>query len=197
MLTVGNDLREATNKLEIASCYLYEIDYSDAEQPMRFTTNKEDMVFDGDTYLAEAIKHSDLTHSSDGKVNDVTVTVGNVDRVIQKYIEDYDLIGRPVYIRQIFENVTEPLEAAFKIKSVKAKEDVATFVLSIGLDYFKMSVPGRLARARYCEWKFKDADCKYSGGDTTCDRTFKACKTKDNLINFGGFPGIMNDRIYI
>jgi len=39
-----------------------------------------------------------------------------------------------------------------------------------------------------CRWvSFKDTDCKYTGADTSCGRTYTDCAAKGNQLNFGGF----------
>lgn len=199
------DIMEVTHSTTPVSYYLYELTYSDSEDPLRLAAWGADVDFDGYTYSASTIKHDEVTTSSDGKVNDVTVTVGNVDRAIQEYIEEYDIVGNKVVVTQIFEDeygsIAGSVVVEFTIKSIKATEESATFTLSAGVDYFQLKFPGRIVRSRYCRWRFDDENCKYTsntgGTDTTCNLTFRDCKNKGNIINFGAFPAVPSSRIYI
>jgi len=38
-----------------------------------------------------------------------------------------------------------------------------------------------------CRWSFKGTECGYSGGSTTCDKTYARCAALVNTDNFGGF----------
>ncbi|MDP8268263.1 MAG: hypothetical protein P9L97_05990 [Candidatus Tenebribacter davisii] len=42
----------------------------------------------------------------------------------------------------------------------------------------------------HCRFYFKDEFCKYSGTETSCNRSLDRCKVLGNMLNFGGFPGI-------
>lgn len=47
-----------------------------------------------------------------------------------------------------------------------------------------------------CRYKFfKGSECKYSGSQTTCDRSLNTCRSYSNQTNFGGFPGIHDRNI--
>ena len=84
------------------------------------------------------------------------------------------------------------------IKGVSAKEDYATFTLSTGIDVLGVSFPSTTIRANICRWLFKDKkDCKYTGTDTSCKMTWTDCLAKGNSRNFGGFPGVINEKFYI
>jgi len=180
------------------SIYLYEVYYSETEPPKRWAAWDIDVVYDGNVYERSAIKHSELTQSTDGKINDVTLTVGNADRVIQYLIETYDLIKKPIRILEIFEGVDECISHTYTIKAAKTKKDSAIFTLSIGFDFLKLEVPARKVSSRICGWDFKGTDgaCGYAGPDTTCDHTWEDCKAKGNVSRIGCFPGVINERIY-
>lgn len=198
MLNFSTDGKKLITGSQITSIYLYEVYYSDSEAPLRWAAWDIDVLWQGNTYTPAVIKHSDLEQNTDGQINDLSLTIGNVDRIIQYYIEQYDLIGKKVKIIQIFEGIDDFLPATFKIKACKAKKDYATFTLSMGFDFLLAEVPSRRAYARFCSWQFKGADgnCPYTGSDTICEHTFEACKAKGALTKIGCFPAIINERIY-
>ena len=77
------------NSPSVSTLYLYEIYYSDTEDPLRYTNWDEEVVYGGSVWTPFAIKHNHISTNSDGQVKPVTMTVGNIDedRFIQQYIE--------------------------------------------------------------------------------------------------------------
>ncbi len=196
MLDVGAAANRAINGDQVTTYYLYEITYDPAQEPLRWTSWSSDVSHAGKTYSAKAIKHDEMGVSADGKINDVRVSIGNVDREIQRYIEDYELIGKKVNVIHVFPGFPVTIDATFLIKAASAKKNIVTFTLSLGFDVLNAAIPGRIFRARFCWWRFKDERCKYAGSDAECGYTWEACKAKGNVRNFGGFPGIINDAFY-
>ena len=209
MLNLDGRIVAGTHSDAIITFYLYEIDYAesypDGEGPLRWTTWGEEIAFDGNLYTPVTIKHSSISQNSEGQFEDITVTIGNADRIIQYYIEQYEIIGKNVKITQCFLIKKEDdtydtlgfLSGRFKIAGVTAKKDIATFKLSIGFNFLKSQCPNRIVSSRFCQWSFRSDDCKYAGSDTDCEKSFEDCKRKGNLPNFGGFPGVINERFYL
>lgn len=197
MLALDNQTMIATNSEEVQTLYLYEFAYDDVHDPLRWTSWDVEVSFEGHVFTPEVVKHGDITQSSDGKVNDCQLTVGNANRMMQYYIENYDVIGRQVRIVQFFVGQTGYVETSFVIKGAKAKADFVTFSLGIGIDFLKLEVPGRIMRSRMCGWRFGDDDCGHTPTQgEQCERSFEACLAKHNQERFGGFPGIINERFY-
>ncbi len=46
-----------------------------------------------------------------------------------------------------------------------------------------------------CQWAFKDSRCRYSGGETNCDKTFSSCQARSNETRFGGYPSIPSELV--
>ena len=179
------------------SINLFELYYDDKPDTVAyFAAWDEDVSFNGHVYNKMSIKMGDVTTDSDGKINDVQLTVGNADRLIQFYIEEYDLIGKKVRHIRIFEGISDYIQTTFKIKGATAKKDFCTFSLSLGVDFLSLEIPARACHARFCWHMFKGAECAYAGAETECDGTFDDCKRKGNMHRFGGFPAIPNERIY-
>jgi len=198
MLTLTSDANKLITSDELITFYLYEIDYG--EGVLYWTNWNERLVYGSKTYEPQVIKHSELTQSTDGKINNITLSIGNADRIIQYYIENYDLIGKQVKITQLFVDsggtIQGEITVTFFIEGAVATKKQVDFTLSIGLDYLKAKVPSRKMFSSFCRWQFKDANCGYSGADATCSKSFKECLRKGNQKNFGGFPAILNQRLY-
>lgn len=210
---------------EARTFYLYEIEWGDYDPDLGYYVDKdgeyatplrysnfdiplEVWIWGNETkvwYHPAAIEHNEISQTAEGRLSDLTVSVGNADRIIQKYIEEYDMVGKYVNIHQVFfnpYNVENPASVIysfkFMIKTVNASSTQADFVLSLGIDYLQLSFPSRKMFAHYCSWKFKDpTTCGYTGSDTNCTKTWDACKAKSNQRRFGGFPGIINERFYV
>ncbi|MGA1846761.1 hypothetical protein [Deferribacter abyssi] len=199
MLTLQSNVNNVLTADELITFYLYEIDYGDGV--LYWTNWGEDVSYNGRIYEAQVIKHADITWSTDGKINNVVLSIGNADRVIQYYIENYELLGKQVKIIQVFADsagiIQGSIEVTFVIESAVARKQQVDFTLSIGMDYLKSKVPARKMFAGYCRWQFKDQNCAYSGTDTSCSKTFQDCLKKGNQKRFGGFPAIVNERFYI
>jgi len=182
--------------------YAEPLRYSNFDIPLEvFIWGNETKVW----YYPAAIEHNEISQSGDGRLSDLTVTVGNADRIMQTYIEDYDMVGKYVNIHQVHFNPYDTENPAsvifsfrFMIKSVTATTTQVDFGLSLGIDYLQLSFPSRRMFAKYCSWQFKDPyTCGYTGADANCTKTWDACKAKGNQRRFGGFPGIINERFYV
>lgn len=204
MLNLDAVTIEDINNLETQSWYLYEVDYEDGDAPLRFAACDEDIIWGGNLYPASTVEHSDFQQDTDGKINDVTLSVANADRQIQYYCENYELIGRNVKVLQVFKSQSDAIEYVFKVKGITAKKDVASITLSLGIDFLQKMTPARTVSKVYCRWQFGpdaraaglDDPCGYVGEDTECKRRWEDCVAKGNQLRFGGFPGILNERFY-
>lgn len=213
MLTLSNEALVAINNSTIETLKLYKIEYQETvggpSLYLYLTDYSEDIHYvagDGQLYISSTVKSGDLTQSSDGKVARTVLSIGNIDeeRVIQRYLEDYVVIGNKATISQFFVDVetglliNSPISTTFKIAGAKANKGQVDFDLSIGFDFLKSTIPNRKVYGRYCRWKtFKGSECKYAGADTTCEKTFDDCRAKGNIVNFGGFPAVINQRFYV
>lgn len=201
MLTFTDDGNKLIKSPSFTTINLFEV-YYDKNNPTicsRFAAWDVDVAFGEEVYSKAVIQIGDIATDSSGKIGDVLLTVGNADRMIQYFIETYDLIGCVVRHIQIFQGVDDFISTTFKIKVAAAKKNYATFTLSLGIDFLTAEIPARTVFSRFCWHQFLgvDGDCGYTGADAACDRTFEDCNRKGNLARFGGFPAIPNERIYI
>lgn len=213
MLVLESSVKRAMNSDSVMMVSLYDFRYiaidpvTKAKTPttLRLTDNKDIVAYNGNQYLPTPMKRSEFRQSNNGKIDDVTLSIGNMaeDRLIQQIIENNEVIGETVTVHEFFLDpetlipIGSPIEIAFRVTAAKATRKQVDFTLSIGFDFLKAELPGRVLFGRFCRWnQFKDAYCKYNGPDETCGRTFDDCAAKDNVVNFGGAPGILNQRLY-
>jgi len=153
-------------------------DADGAEDDLYLAEYDEDVEFFKDentaqTYTKFPITHESVSENTGLVVDTVQVSVMNVSREIQAYLEANDgLIGRKVTIRQVFADyLTDPdayIEDIFFIDSVPSyDEKVINFTLTSKFDLLKLTLPRRYYRRDFCQWKYKDQGCWLDDGDGT------------------------------
>lgn len=197
MLILDADTLRIINSLTVDTFDLYDFFYSPTQSPVRFTNLSDDMTFEGSVYTSATIKRSEMTTGSDGKINDITVSIGNANGIMQYYYENYQMSGKKLRIRQLFKGAASYIQYDYVIKSAKITGKQIDIACGLGIDVFKLSVPARTVLRNFCKWQFRDANCTYSGTDTTCSKQFADCQRKGNLPNFGGFPGVVSSKSFI
>lgn len=71
--------------------------------------------------------------------------------------------------------------------------DVVEFELAAAFDLAGVRAPKRQCIANICQWVYKSAECGYTGGLATCEKTLTDCKAHFGQyaeLPFGSFPGI-------
>jgi len=182
--------------------FLYKLsDYDGASSNLFFAEYDENVTFDGQEYTRFPIKHEFVEENSQGQTASIRLIVSNVSRLIQAYLEQYDLRGKQVDIIQVFADKLDDSSAkmidTFYIDSYSADEKAVAFNLSTKMDVIELQLPGRRYLRTHCSWKFKGTECGYSGGEASCNRSFQRCKELANQERFGGFPSIPFRNIYV
>ena len=67
-----------------------------------YTTNKQNIVFDGKTYTSKAINVSSVQYSSEGSLNQVTIQFDNITRDMASYANVAKFENRPIIIKRIY-----------------------------------------------------------------------------------------------
>ncbi len=202
MLIPDVNLINELNKQGKKPVFLYTVfNFDGASNDLHMAESKDDVVFDSVTYLATPISHDEIGENSQGEVEAVKVSVSNVSRVIQAYLETYDFGGKEVRVRLVFRDrlayPDEKFDFTFYIDSYSANEKTAEFTLLPKLDVLGISLPARVYSRNYCQWKFKGTECAYAGAETTCNKTKQRCKEIGNYTRFGGFPSIPSRKVYV
>ncbi len=193
MRNITSGFRTEKDKQENKPIYLYEID--GVPEDFKYLAEYDgDVVFGGHTYKKFPLKRSIISESRDGKVDTLRITISNVSREVQYYLENNDgLRGEKIRILQVWaDHLAEPtnyIEDIFYIESTVAGEHQAEFNLTSKFDVMDAVVPGRRLSRLYCQWIFKSAECGYDGIETTCNKTLTHCRELENQLRFGGFPG--------
>ena len=195
---ITSDFRTEKDKKENRPIYLYEID--GVPDAFKYLAEYDtDVVFDGHTYKKFPLKRSTITESRGGKVDTLRISISNVSREVQYYLENNDgLRGEKIRILQVWaDHLAEPtnyIEDIFYIESTVAREHEAEFNLTSKFDVMEAIVPGRRLNRLYCSSIFKSDECGYSGAATSCEHTLEFCRTLGNQTRCGVFPGVPGSR---
>lgn len=199
MRDLDADFISEKNKSANRPIFLYTLYEYDGVNNLYMTSHDANVTYPAtgspQVYTRFPIKHEHVTENSDGQIDTVKIRVGNVNRVFQSYLETYDLRGKKAEITMVFADKLNDAAAnmieTFYIDSYTAGDEVIEFTLSSQFDIQDVQIPQRKFLRHVCQWKFKSAECGYSGGETTCNKTKFDCKTvKNNFLRFGGFPSI-------
>ena len=168
---------------------------------LNFAEYDTDIVYDGITYTKFPIRHEEIGENSQGEIDSIRVSVSNINRVIQAYLEDYDLRGKKVTITLVWANQLADTDAnlqfIFYIDSYTASQEIVEFTLSSKYDIIDLALPNGIYNRNYCRWKFKSTECAYAGAQVTCDKRKTTCKVlMENISRFGGFPSVPTNRIF-
>lgn len=201
MKTIDSTFKTEKNKKENSPIFLYTIyNFDGNNTDLFFAEHEEDVHYDGKTYVKFPLTHDFVGNNSSGEIDTITITLCNISRLMQSYLEDYDFRNKKVSIRMVWANQLADTDAyiedVFYIDSYTADEKNVAFALTSKLDILDIEIPCRMYLRNFCSWKFKSSECGYTGGETTCNKTLNACRGLSNQERFGGFPSVPSKRIY-
>jgi hypothetical protein len=162
----------------------------------RWTDAPVDLVFGGNTFLhAASFDLGDITTSSDGDQT-ASIEFDEESQLLQTLAFTEGVRDRTI---TIWEAWVDPADGV----TVLAVQVIAGPGTTEGVEFIEQDSPigtllmrpsysgssGTGPRNKYerdCINGYKDARCKYSGGLTTCDRTYTDCTAHTNTLNFRG-----------
>ena len=202
MRSVNNNFSVSKNQQSNQPIFLYTIfNYDGASTNLYFADYSENVTYDGQEYIKFPISHDAITEDTTGEISSVSVTLSNVSRLIQAYLETYDFNGKKVYITLVWGNQLDDgdayLREIFYIDSYSADQNNVSFTLTSKFDVLSLQIPARKYSRNYCGFKFKSTECAYAGAESTCNKTLTRCRVLANSGRFGGFPSIPVQRIYV
>ena len=185
------------NKLASTGVWLLLLEFVyPGEDNIRVCYNTENIVWNGETWLACPFQLGDLEEDREGKAAQVTLSVIDIARNLTPILDEHGGgVGADVWVRVIHSdhlNLTDPeLEEKFYIidASVDHLNKVDFTLGSENLMNYRS--PSDRYLKSHCRYQiFKGALCGYSGSETECNRTFTRCRELHNQHRFGGFPGV-------
>lgn len=169
---------------------------------VNLVANNENITWNGDEYIAFPFEFEDRKFSSQSELSQWTVKVSNANRVIEQYVQEYDLYlkqngiqGNKIVCEIYAVNSndlanTEPIlyHNAY-LAQPQTNAQWATFILEPD-DPNQKIFPPRFISKNHCGWIFKSTQCGYAGVGAFCDKTLTTCRSYSNSSRFGGFPGV-------
>ena len=161
--------------------------------------NNENFVWNGNTYISTPLE---VTTTQDNQTAPTcTITIWDMGRVIQGNLQAYGWqLAWPVRMKIV--NATNPakqpeIEQDFEVLSATCKDDDYSIAFTVGAENpLTLRFPPRQQFPNRCFWKYRDNRCQYTGSLPSCDYTedgTNGCKAHNNIINYGGFPGLRQD----
>ncbi len=184
--------------------------YPDRTNPatvLRVVRNTDDVIWQGNTYVAFSFEIESIDEQSNGQLPNVTIRVSNVSRTVQGQLELYSGgIGAKVVLTvvQAADLAGDPVQQfTWTIIEASADENWVTFTLGAPSPLLRSFPQGQFIRD-HCRWRYNTpamqavADpageqCGYVGALATCDLTLNGangCRVHANQARFGGEPGI-------
>jgi phage-related protein len=172
---------------------------------LRITSNNDDVIWQGNTYVAFPIEMDEYKENAKGELPSLSLRVSNVTRAIQAYVENdpdfgsnWDVTLNVVYLLSLTKSITtdRPSELTLFFISLGVSCDEQWCTFNLGMENpLRNQFPYRKFAPMQCQASFKNPDtgCPYTGADSHCDKTLEACKNKFGSnadIPFVGFPGI-------
>ena len=167
------------------------------------TNNTRDVTFDSITYVPFPFAMGDWSQSTEGSLPELDLTVSNYSRDVHTLLESSSLVGKTVTLRRVNLNHLDDSSycdaSVLYIKSAVEKGEAVTFRLGVG-DWFNQPFPRRTFSRFLCQNVYgtnatgHHLGCAVSAGSfasyPTCNKTLAACRVRENVANYGAFPGI-------
>lgn len=204
MVETNATFKEKSRENATQPVFLYTVhDYKGNDENLCFAAYDVNVTFDGVEYQKFPITHDEITENTKGEIDTIKVQISNIARLIEYYLQTYDLRGKEISIKQVWaDKLDDPdcyIEFSSFIDSYTSNVKDVVFSLMSKFDVLNVTIPGRLWLRDSCQAIFKGADgeCGYAGSETVCNRTWQRCKELNNSQRFGGCRAIPGRRGYV
>ena len=193
MISLPSVLISEKNNLSQAEPWLVLLEIQFRYDTIRLVRNEADITWGGYTWTRFPFELDSTSEARRSEVPTTSLSVSNINRVMQSYVEQYDggvdadAIIRVVHAAHL--DITTPaIRLDYTVMHARADSKTVTFQLG-ATNLFRRQFPSGRFRKNTCRFKFKSTECGYVGAGTTCDKTLSACRGYANTLRFGGFPG--------
>ena len=98
---VNATFRNEKAKKENAPIFLYMLKEYDGVDDLNFAGFDQDVTYNGTVYTRFPIRHEFVAENNQGQIDQVKITLANVSRLIEFYLEQYDFRGKKVVLLKI------------------------------------------------------------------------------------------------
>ena len=144
-------------------------------------------------YVSKGFSIDNVSYSAGKIISSTTITIDNVDSVMTSLFMTGQIrdnaanlyVGviddeHPSYLDHMFTLFTGYIDG-WTLQESKIE-------LTIGSPFSRWDKSNTNYHSKSCRYRrFKGTRCGYSGGLTTCDRSYTQCSARGNTANFGGF----------
>ena len=150
--------------------------------------------FGGNDYLPRLTFEDSVTQHRSLQLDRATVVVENGSLYFTELMKTVTLEGATATLRRLYSEADEAVTIfGGSVASVRIERRRAELVMIAGLDPTARRIPERVY-SQLCTWKFKSAECGYTGSEfTVCDKTFADCTARDREHSFNGFIHLTRD----
>lgn len=200
--SVPTEFKQEKNKQSNKPINLYTLyDYDGAGNNLCLAEYKTNVTFNGILYTKFPIGLESIAENASGEIDSLKISAGNVNRLMQSYIETYELRGKKMGVKMVWSNLLSDtdnvLECIFYIDSYTFNEKAVTFSCTTKFDVLDIALPlGRYMRG-VCRFGYKSVECGAVSALTTCDKTMTQCRARNNITRYGAFPSIPMNRTYL
>lgn len=210
MLDIPLNLILEKNKISTSSAWLilFKVEFVSTDI-LYLVNNNEDIVFEGQTYTATALKLAQIKRDGNSTLSSLRVSIVNVDRLMQQKVEEYNgaegaavtlTVVNTVYLDPTTGDIDKyaELERQYDVVGCSSDEKWVNFTLGAP-NPLQFKLPKDQYSPLYCRFVYKWYKCAYTGaepsGETTCNLTLADCKLRNNQNRFGAEEG-MNSKSY-
>lgn len=178
--------------------FLLEFQFTSATY--RYTDRDVSVFYASNRYYPINFKFDNISLSGSMSVDNVTLSIDNVDRVFSGILLNEDCRNQPVIIRfgvrrkppdvlgveQPEEDIVEDMFTGILAGwDIEGDSKVNIEVVNEFILWNKKTLRKHSAS---CPWSFKGTECNYKGtGIAICDKTYDTCLSIGNNDQFGGF----------
>lgn len=190
------------HKLSSTACWLLLVDFNWQGQHVRLVRNTDPVTLDaGDglgpqTYQPFAFELQGAQQKNDGSLPQISIKVSNANRLVEGAIVQYSGAAGAtcnIYVLNT-ENPSGEPEIALETTIIRTATDAKWVTFTCGaMSPLRLLFPKHLYYQSTCMWRYKSAQCGYTGALSTCSLTYdgaNGCLAHANQTRFGGFPGI-------
>lgn len=158
--------------------------------------NDEEIVYQGETYVAFPF-NLNLKQEA-GATPEITLTATDLNRVLATKLEQYGGASGSLVIMRIVNtaNLAQAAELEEIFEVLETAEANYQITAKMGIESaLRRTFPRRTQMRDRCSWRYRSAECGYTGPMPTCDLSLQGpngCAAHANAINFGGYPGLIS-----